>query len=63
MLLLINRRYPALGAVLGIIAALAFLAIGVATSHSMLVVMGVVSIVLSIARTTKRRSDISEATR
>ncbi len=55
MLLLINHRYPALGAVLGVIAAVTFIAIGVATDRSTLVVMGAFSIVLSIARTTQRR--------
>ena len=56
MLLLINRRYPTLGAVLGVIAAVTFIVIGVATSRPTFVVMGAISIILSLARTTKRRS-------
>jgi hypothetical protein len=56
MLLLINRRYPALGAVLGVIAALTFIAIGVATTRSLLVVMGAFSLVLAVARTRARRT-------
>jgi hypothetical protein len=56
MLLLINHRYPALGAVLSVIAALTFIVIGVATSRSMFVVMGAISLILSVARTTQRRS-------
>jgi hypothetical protein len=55
MLLLINRRYPALGAVLGVVAALIFIAIGVETSRTMLVVMGAISILLSVARTAQRQ--------
>jgi hypothetical protein len=55
MLLLINRRYPGLAAVLGLIAAATFIAIGVATAHSSLVVMGAISVVLSCARSAKGR--------
>jgi hypothetical protein len=60
MLLLINHRYPALGAVLGVIAAVTFIAIGVATTRPMFVVMGVISIILSVARTQRRRSVTTE---
>jgi hypothetical protein len=55
MLLLINRRYPGLAAVLGLIAAATFIAIGVATAHVSLVVMGAISVALSCARTAKGR--------
>lgn len=55
MLLLINRRYPTLGAVLGVIAAATFVAIGVATAHSTLVIMGALSLILSVARISQRR--------
>jgi hypothetical protein len=59
MLLLINRHYPALGAVLGVIAAVTSIAIGVATTRSMFVVMGVISIVLSVARITHQRRSVT----
>jgi hypothetical protein len=59
MLLLINRRYPALGAVLGVIAAATFIVIGVAAKQPAPVVMGVISLAISIARAgRRRRSDI-----
>lgn len=55
MLLLINRLYPALGAILGIIAAVSFLTIGLASARSTFVVMGAFSLVLSIGRAAHRR--------
>jgi uncharacterized membrane protein len=55
MLLLINRRYPALGTVLGIIAAVTFIAIGMATARSTFVVMGALSLALSIGRAAHRQ--------
>jgi hypothetical protein len=55
MLLLINRRYPALGTVLGIIAAVTSIAIGMATARSAFVVMGALSLALSIGRTAHRQ--------
>jgi uncharacterized membrane protein len=54
MILLINRRYPMLGAVLGFIAALAFIAVGVHTHHSILIIMGAISVVLAIVRGTAK---------
>jgi uncharacterized membrane protein len=64
MLLLINRRYPALGAVLSVIAAVGFMTIGVVTSQWAVVAMGVLSVVISIARTGhRRRSDVAQAGR
>jgi hypothetical protein len=50
MLLLINRRYPVLAAALGAIASLAFIAIGVTSAHTLMIVMGVISLALSAAR-------------
>jgi hypothetical protein len=64
MLLLINRRYPALGAVLSMIAAVAFITIGVVTAQWAVVAMGVLSVVISIARAGhRRRSDLTQAGR
>jgi hypothetical protein len=64
MLLLINRRYPALGAVLSVIAAVGFMTIGVVTAQWAVVAMGVLSVVISIARTGHRRcSDVAQAGR
>jgi Flp pilus assembly protein TadB len=48
MLLLLNRRNRTLGAVLGAIAALAFLAIGIATANVTFVIRGLVSLALTI---------------
>jgi hypothetical protein len=50
MLLLINRRYPAFGFVLGLIAALISIVIGVAIGQATFIVMGVGSLALSFAR-------------
>jgi hypothetical protein len=55
MLLLINRRYPALGAALGAIAAVTFIVVGVAARQPVSVVMGVISLAISIARAGRRR--------
>jgi|HubBroStandDraft_4_1064222.scaffolds.fasta_scaffold3090479_1 Flp pilus assembly protein TadB len=61
MLLLMNRRNRTLGAVLGAIAALAFLAIGIATANVTFVIRGLVSLALtiwlvfSIARTRRQQ--------
>lgn len=54
MLLLINRRYPILAAVLGAIASLAFIAIGITSSHALMIGMGAVSLALSAVRMTHR---------
>jgi hypothetical protein len=59
MLLLINRFNPALGTVLGAIAAVTFTVIGVATTQPAFVVTGVISLAISIARAGRlRHSDI-----
>jgi hypothetical protein len=50
MLFLINRRFPLLGAVLGFIAAVVFIVIGVDTHHKIIVIMGIVSLVLAFVR-------------
>jgi hypothetical protein len=54
MLLLINRPYPVLAAVLGAIASLTFIAIGVASAHTLMIGMGAVSLALSAVRMTHR---------
>jgi hypothetical protein len=55
MLLLVNRRYPALGPVFGAIMGIALIVLGVATSQTMLVVWGVPSVVLAGVRETHQR--------
>ena len=55
MLLLINHRYPVLGSVLGLVVAVASIAIGVATSRQIFVIMGVVSVAIAVARIAKHR--------
>lgn len=52
MLLLINRRYPVLAAILGAIASLTFIAIGVTSAHALMIGMGAVSLALSAVRMT-----------
>jgi uncharacterized membrane protein len=54
MLLLINHRYPALGTVLSFISAAAFVAMGAEWSNRMMIVMGAVSLVIGIARFSRR---------
>jgi hypothetical protein len=54
MLLLINRRYPVLAAVLGAIASLAFIAIGITSAHTLMIVMGAISLALSAVRMSHR---------
>jgi hypothetical protein len=64
MLLLIRFRYPALANVLGLVAALAFAAVGVATSHPTMVIMSAASVALSIVQIRHgRRSGSSRAAR
>jgi hypothetical protein len=47
MLLVINHYYPRLGAVLSALSSVVFLAIGVTTGHSWMVVMSAFGIALS----------------
>jgi hypothetical protein len=61
MLLLINRRYPALGAVLSLVFAAACVAIGADWSNRTMIVMGAVSLVIGIARIGRRRSRTATA--
>ena len=51
MLLLINRRYPVLGAVLSVISNVAFIAFGVAEHSALIVVTSALFLALPIART------------
>jgi uncharacterized membrane protein len=55
MLLLINHRYPILGSVLSALSSVVFIAIGVHTHHSGLVIFSAVGIALSIVQFTYRR--------
>ena len=55
MLLLINRRYPVLGAVLSVISNVAFIAFGVAVHSALIVVTSALFLALPIARTAHNR--------
>lgn len=61
MLLLLNRRYPAIGAVLSLAADGAFIAVGAAAASPLLIVTGAASVALSIGRTAARRRRASTA--
>jgi hypothetical protein len=54
MLLLLSSRYPVLSAVLSVLASLAGIAYGVATSHSVMIVMGALGVALCAARFAQR---------
>jgi hypothetical protein len=54
MLLLINHRYPRLGAVLSALSSVVFLVIGIQTHHTWLVAMSVFGIALSALQFTVR---------
>jgi hypothetical protein len=54
MLLLINHRYPRLGAVLSALSSVVFLVIGMQTHHSWLVAMSAFGIALSALQFTVR---------
>jgi hypothetical protein len=51
MLLIIRHFHPALATVVGAVVGVCFVAFGVATDHSLFVLSGAVSVLLSIART------------
>ena len=55
MLLLINHRYPVLGAVLSAISNIVFLALGIAEHSTFLIAMSAPFLVLSIVQFTHRR--------
>jgi hypothetical protein len=50
MLLLLNHRSPALGAVVGFVVGLAMVTLGVVTGSSMMMVWGAPSVALAIVR-------------
>jgi hypothetical protein len=60
MLLLINRRYPALGSALSLITAAACTAIGVDRSSRLMIIMGAISLVIAIARISHRHSHAAQ---
>jgi hypothetical protein len=57
MLLLINRRYPRLGAVLSVLSSVAFIALGVAEHSMFLIVTSAVFLALPIVKTARKRQD------
>jgi cobalamin synthase len=63
MLLLLNRRYPAVAAVLGAISGVAFIIIGIASNSSALVLFSALSVVLAIVRTAHRHRRAPAGTR
>jgi hypothetical protein len=54
MLLLINHRYPRLGAVLSVLSSVAFIAVGVAEHSMFMIVSSAVFLALPIVKTCKR---------
>ncbi len=61
MLFLINRRYPTLGVVLGVLAAGVFVAIGVTTSDTSTLVFGALSLFLTAAQAIQLRRRSTQA--
>jgi hypothetical protein len=55
MLLLINHRYPRLGAVLSVISSVAFLALGVAEHSAFMMVFSAASVALPLFKTVYKR--------
>jgi uncharacterized membrane protein len=62
MLLLISHRYPVLGSVLSALSSVVFIAIGLHTHHSGLVIFSLVGIALSVVQFTYRRQHPAAAT-
>jgi uncharacterized membrane protein len=63
MLLLINHRYPVLGSVLSALSSVLFIAIGIHTHHSGLIVFSAAGIALSAVQFTYRRQRGAAAAR
>jgi hypothetical protein len=61
MLLLINHRYPRLGAVLGVISSVAFIALGVAEHSKSMIAFSAVSLALPLVKTACKRHGTSQA--
>ena len=61
MLLLINHRYPRLGAVLGVISSVAFIALGVAEHSTFMIAFSAVSLALPLVKTACKRRGAPQA--
>ena len=61
MLLLINHRYPRLGAVLGVISSVAFIALGVAEHSTFMIAFSAVSLALPLVKTACKRNGTPQA--
>jgi len=62
MLLLINHRYPTLGAVLSALSSVAFIAYGIADHSTLIIVSSVLFLALPIVKTIyKHRQDTAQA--
>ena len=55
MLLLINHRYPRLGAVLSVLSSVAFIALGVAEHSKFMIAFSVASLALPLVKTARKR--------
>ena len=63
MLLLVNRRYPRLGAVLSVLSSLAFVAYGVAEHSTLMVVSSALFLALPLVKTAVKRRQATPQTR
>jgi hypothetical protein len=61
MLLLINHRYPRLGAVLGVISSVAFIALGVAEHSKFMIAFSLASLALPLVKTAHKRHGAPQA--
>ena len=61
MLFLIRHRYPRLGAVLGVISSVAFIALGVAEHSKFMIAFSAVSLALPLVKTACKRHGTSQA--
>jgi hypothetical protein len=61
MLLLINHRYPRLGAVLSVLSSVAFIALGVAHHSQMMIAFSAVSLALPLVKTVAKRHGVRQA--
>jgi hypothetical protein len=61
MLLLINHRYPTLGAVLSVLSSVAFIALGVAEHSAFLIVSSALFLAVPIVKTACKRRAAPQA--
>jgi hypothetical protein len=61
MLLLINHRYPRLGAVLGVISSVVFIALGIAEHSKFMIAFSLASLALPLLKTARKRHGAPQA--